>query len=419
MQITNIAVEKLLPHPKNPRLELGDLAELIDSIRENGIMQNLTVIPFNGVDGRYTVIIGHRRLAAAKLAGLTEVPCVVTEMTEKEQISTMLLENMQRSDLTVYEQAQGIQMMFDMGIAVNEIAESTGFSEITIRRRMKIASLGEKVKELPQVSLEDFVRVSEIEDEEERNKLMGYAGTTNFEWALKRAQDSQKRAKKKVDFIGKLREICSGGELDDIEGYNPVKTFYDFTKSDYEALPDDFAETEYYFSAQEDRSWIYLVRKYTAAEKQQIQDKNKKDEKEEQWKAEVEPQLQALSKTAYELRRKFVMEYGNAKGHLSEIVEWLVETLKEGGSYYFDKDFDELGGLCERHKTLLLLWYSHYGDGDERNYRSYYDHWNCKHKKNEELDTLYDRLQQLGYAMSDEEKQLQDGTHPLFVEEAV
>ena len=57
-------------------------------------------------DGKYTVVIGHRRLAAAKLAGLTEVPCAVVEMTEQEQIATMLLENMQRSDLTVYEQAQ-------------------------------------------------------------------------------------------------------------------------------------------------------------------------------------------------------------------------------------------------------------------------------------------------------------------------
>ena len=67
------------------------------------------------IEDLYRVVIGHRRLAAAKLAGLAEVPCAVVEMTEQEQIATMLLENMQRSDLTVYEQAQGFQMMLDLG----------------------------------------------------------------------------------------------------------------------------------------------------------------------------------------------------------------------------------------------------------------------------------------------------------------
>ena len=57
----------------------------------------------------YTVVIGHRRLAAAKLAGLRELPCVITEMTLQEQLRTMLMENMQRTDLTVYEQAQAFR----------------------------------------------------------------------------------------------------------------------------------------------------------------------------------------------------------------------------------------------------------------------------------------------------------------------
>ena len=106
-EIVYIPAERLVPHPDNPRKDLGDLTELAASIKENGIFQNLTVVP--EFEDRFTVIIGHRRLAAAKLAGLTELPCVVVEMTPKEQVQTMLLENMQRSDLTVYEQAQGAQ----------------------------------------------------------------------------------------------------------------------------------------------------------------------------------------------------------------------------------------------------------------------------------------------------------------------
>lgn len=69
-----IAVHKINPHPDNPRKELGDLAELSDSIRNNGILQNLTVVPYVGeethevIEGLYRCIIGHRRLAAAKQA---------------------------------------------------------------------------------------------------------------------------------------------------------------------------------------------------------------------------------------------------------------------------------------------------------------------------------------------------------------
>ena len=121
-----IEVEKLHPHPDNPRKEIGDVSELAESIKQNGIFQNLTVVPAE--DG-YTVIIGHRRLAAAKAAGLEKVPCVIADMAPKEQLQTMLLENMQRSDLTVYEQAQGFQLMLDMGSTVEEIAEKSGFSQ--------------------------------------------------------------------------------------------------------------------------------------------------------------------------------------------------------------------------------------------------------------------------------------------------
>ena len=109
-QTCNLSVRSLHPHPKNPRKDLGDLTELTDSIKKNGIMQNLTVIPgfykmdgkFFNTDQEYTVIIGHRRLEAAKAAGLTEVPCRIYEnLPENDQIATMLEENMQRNDLTV------------------------------------------------------------------------------------------------------------------------------------------------------------------------------------------------------------------------------------------------------------------------------------------------------------------------------
>lgn len=91
--LQNISIEKLCPHPDNPRKDLGDITELAESIKAQGILQNLTVVPYIGevtgmpIEGLYRVVIGHRRLAAAKLAGLKEVPCAITDMTPQEQIA--------------------------------------------------------------------------------------------------------------------------------------------------------------------------------------------------------------------------------------------------------------------------------------------------------------------------------------------
>ena len=114
-EIQMIPIAALLPHPDNPRKDVGDISELTESIRKNGIMQNLTVIPTHGVPNEveqtlYYVLIGNRRLAAAKEAlGVSgvDLPCkVVTGLSPAEQLSIMLEENMQREDLTPAEQAQ-------------------------------------------------------------------------------------------------------------------------------------------------------------------------------------------------------------------------------------------------------------------------------------------------------------------------
>ena len=180
-KITMLPVAMLHPHRDNPRKELGDLTELAESIKANGVMQNLTVIPIEEAEPEtdrqgYTVIIGHRRLEAAKLAGLNEVPCVITHMSRAKQLSTMLLENIQRNDLTVYEQAQGFQLMMDMGSTVKEISALSGFSEKTVKHRLEIAKLdGNKLKlanEDRQLSLADFAELEKVEDIKKRNELI-------------------------------------------------------------------------------------------------------------------------------------------------------------------------------------------------------------------------------------------------------
>jgi len=192
-----IEIENIKPHPRNPRKELGDLTELTDSIRTFGILQNMTVIPDEGE--RYICLCGHRRLAAAKEAGLEEVPCtIVRGMSEKEQVSIMLLENMQRSDLTVQEEAQGLQMMLDLGSSIAEIAKETGLSETKVRHRVKMNELDQELlgkKLAAQVSINDLIKLETINDIDKRNELLGMLGTNNFDWKYREAVSDQEKQK--------------------------------------------------------------------------------------------------------------------------------------------------------------------------------------------------------------------------------
>lgn len=198
--IIQIPIGLLVHHPDNPRKDLGDLSELTESIKARGVLQNLTVVPAKeqGGTGVYYVVIGNRRLEASKAAGLEVLPCVISDMPYAEQLSTMLLENMQRVDLTPFEQAQGFQMMINFGESVESIAEKTGFSKKTVKRRLKMAELDQDVlKEVSgrQLSLDDFDRLAQVEDIGKRNELLRDIGTNNFDMRVSAQIKKQKIAK--------------------------------------------------------------------------------------------------------------------------------------------------------------------------------------------------------------------------------
>ena len=143
-KIVMLPAECLEHHPENPRKKIGDIEELTDSIKANGILQNLTVVPKPDDEGKYLVVIGNRRYEAGLGAGLTEFPCVISDMDHTKQLETMLIENMNRSDLTVYEQAKGFEQLTLAGYSINNIAEKTGFSQSTVRRRINLCQYDER-----------------------------------------------------------------------------------------------------------------------------------------------------------------------------------------------------------------------------------------------------------------------------------
>lgn len=184
-EIQNISIELVKVHPNNVRKTYNDIEELAESIKAKGILQNLTVVPDPQEPGKYLTVIGNRRLTAARMAGLETVPCIVSDMDEKEQTSVMLLENIQRSDLTVYEQAKGFQMMLDLGETEDTIAEKTGFSKKTVRHRLNIAKLDSKTlmeKERQdgyQLSLTDLYELEKIKDVKDQGQ--DFEGFHRFE----------------------------------------------------------------------------------------------------------------------------------------------------------------------------------------------------------------------------------------------
>lgn len=211
--IIQIDINQIYQHPDNPRKDLGDLEELAESIKKNGIMQNLTVVQghFDGEkwkDDCYTLIIGHRRCAAARAAGIATVPCRVVEMEKREQVATMLEENMQRSDLTIFEQAQGFQMMLDLGETEESIATRTGFSRTTIKHRLNLAKLNSKELKKKQddegfqLSLKDLYELEKIPDIKMRNKILKEStSSNNLTQKIQTAVTELKRAENEKHYI--------------------------------------------------------------------------------------------------------------------------------------------------------------------------------------------------------------------------
>jgi ParB family chromosome partitioning protein len=214
-ELTYIPVKAIFPHKDNPRLNIGDISELTESVKKNGVLQNLTVMPKEGSDGKYTVLLGHRRLAAAKAAGLEQVPCrIVKDVDRNEQISMMLQENMQRNDLTVYEQSQSFQLMMDLGETVKTLSEKTGFSESTVRHRVKLAELDQgllKKKEQDeawQMNLMDLYELEKVESKAQRNDILSKAtSSSDMRWRIRQAIEQAAIQKNRKVLMKKLNSM--------------------------------------------------------------------------------------------------------------------------------------------------------------------------------------------------------------------
>jgi ParB/RepB/Spo0J family partition protein len=139
MSLQSIALSKLRESPTNPRKMFGDLTELADSISAQGVLQPLVA---RKVDGELELVFGHRRLRAAKQAGLKEVPVIVRDMTDVEVLEAQLAENLARADVHPLELCDGYERLMRVGkLTGDQVAERLGISRSSVFTTLKLRDL--------------------------------------------------------------------------------------------------------------------------------------------------------------------------------------------------------------------------------------------------------------------------------------
>ena len=137
-RVVFLPVKAIRPNPSQPRklFSTQALEELANSIRIHGVLQPLSV---RRIDNAYELIAGERRLRAAAMAGLTEIPCILMRMDDKESGLAALLENLQREDLDFIEEAKGISwLMSQWGMSQEQVARALGKSQSAIANKLRL-----------------------------------------------------------------------------------------------------------------------------------------------------------------------------------------------------------------------------------------------------------------------------------------
>ena len=144
--ITMVALADIQPSGFNPRKRFDEtsLYELAESIKQQGVLQPITVRPVDGTD-RYGIVFGERRYRASVIAGRDEIPAIVTELSDEEAEEMAITENLQRKDVTPVEEAAAYQRLIESGRhTVQTLAQLFGKNENYIRTRLKFTALSPK-----------------------------------------------------------------------------------------------------------------------------------------------------------------------------------------------------------------------------------------------------------------------------------
>jgi len=244
----NIPIEKIIANQLQPRKDMGDLKELTESIREKGIIEPVIVRP---KEGHYEIIAGERRFRAAQQAGMTEIPCIEHDIPDNEALELSIVENIQRKDLNVFEQAQSIMSLAEIyGYSHEEIAKKIGKSRVTVSELIRITDLPgeitEKCLEMAINSKTFLLELTKLEDPEKMAAILEQYSQKSFSRDEIKQQRKKPQAKTfKFNFVSddkniKINFLCQREKVDrenliavlerlilDIKE-NKIKNFADF-----------------------------------------------------------------------------------------------------------------------------------------------------------------------------------------------
>ena len=149
-RIRMIPLESIDPNPHQARSELGNIQELMDSIKSKGVLEPILV---RSKGKRFEIIAGERRYIASKNIGLIEIPCIEMDVMENEAMEIALIENLQRKDLEIFEECDGLQSLIDLyGYNHQQVSEKIGKARSTITEILSISRIPLKVRELIKTS---------------------------------------------------------------------------------------------------------------------------------------------------------------------------------------------------------------------------------------------------------------------------
>ncbi len=232
-----VPIDRVLPDPGNLRSDLGDLSELADTIRARGILQPLLVAP-GEVEGTYRIVMGHRRHAAAKLAGLDAVPINLQTGPDDraDRVEAMLIENLQRADLSPLDEGRAFQELIEAGWSQRRIAGRVGRGQAQISRRVALLRLspqGQALLDSGGITVEDALALVRLEEHDRQDNVLQQLSTNrdrgltnvSVDWLVTSEQKVAEREQRRSDARAGLQRdgvrILDDAEIDAAEPIGP------------------------------------------------------------------------------------------------------------------------------------------------------------------------------------------------------
>jgi len=173
--IRMVSLDYIEPNPHQARSELGNIDELMSSIKSKGVLEPIIVRPKGE---RYEIIAGERRFVASKNVALKEIPCIVMNVSDSEAMEISLIENLQRKDLDVFEEADGLKTLIDIySYSHAQISEKIGKARSTITEIINISKIPASIRKLCQTNSIDknrslLIEISKLKNEEEMKTII-------------------------------------------------------------------------------------------------------------------------------------------------------------------------------------------------------------------------------------------------------